>query len=325
MPEMTMVQAVRDALEYELERDERVIILGEDVGKNGGVFRATEGLFDRFGPDRVIDTPLAEMGIIGTSVGLAASGLIPVPEIQFLGFTYQAFEQIAAQAARIRYRSNGSLTCPITIRSPFGGGVRAPELHSDDMAALFVHSQGLKVVAPATAADAKGLLQSAIRDPDPVIVLEPLRGYRGIRGEVATGDVPVPIGKVRIAREGADLTVIAYSAMVSVSLEAAERAAAEGIDVEVLDLRTLAPMDIEGITSSVTKTGRVVVVHEAPLTGGLGGEIVATIVEKAFLSLEAPVERVAGYDTPYPVGQLESHYVPDAERVLGAIRRVAAF
>ncbi len=325
MPVRTIVEAVTDTLAYELNRDERVILMGQDIGKNGGVFRATVGLQERFGEHRVIDTPLSEGGIIGTAVGVAVSGMIPITEIQFLGFTLQAFEQITAQAARLRTRSHGSFSCPLTIRSPFGGNVRAPELHSDDIAALFVHSQGLKVVAPATAADAKGLLQSAVRDPDPVMVLEPLRGYRGVKDEVADGDALTPIGKARIAREGSDLTVITYSMMVHTSLDAAEQAAREGIDVEVIDLRTLAPLDLDTMTRSVEKTGRVVVVHEAAKTGGLAGEIIACIVERAFLSLEAPIERVTGYDVPFPMPQLESYTVPDAERVLGAIRRVASF
>jgi pyruvate dehydrogenase E1 component beta subunit len=325
MAEMTMVQAVRSALEHELERDERVIVLGEDVGRDGGVFRATEGLQARFGTDRVIDTPLAELGIVGTSVGLAASGLVPVAEIQFLGFTYQAFAEVAGQVARYRFRSQGRFNCPITIRSPYGGGVRTPELHSDALEALFVHTPGLKVVAPSTAADARGLLLSAIRDPDPVIVLEPLRGYRAIRGEVPEDDTTVPIGPARIVREGQDITLIAWSAMVPVAVTAAERATAEGISVEVIDLRTLAPMDTDTLTASVQKTGRAVVVHEAPQTGGVGAEIIATLMERAFLSLEAPIERVTGYDTPYPPGMFEDRYIPGADRVLAALRRVKAF
>jgi pyruvate dehydrogenase E1 component beta subunit len=325
MAVLTIVDTVKETLAYELDRDEKVVLMGQDVGKNGGVFRATVGLQERFGADRVVDTPLSEGGIVGTAVGVAASGMVPIAEIQFLGFTLQAFEQIVAQAARIRTRSHGSVTCPLTIRSPFGGNVRAPELHSDDLAALFVHSQGLKVVAPATAADTKGLLQSAIRDPDPVLVLEPLRGYRGVKDEVPDGDALVPIGEARVAREGNDVTVIAYSMMVHTALDAAGQAEKDGIDVEVIDLRTLAPLDLPAITRSVEKTGRAVVVHEAPKTGGLGGEIVASIVERAFLSLEAPIERVAGYDVPFPMPQLESYMIPDTERVLAAIRRVASF
>lgn len=322
---MTMVQAVRSALEHELARDERVLVLGEDVGRNGGVFRATDGLLERFGPDRVIDTPLAELGIIGTSVGLAASGLVPVAEIQFLGFAYQAFAEIAGQAARFRYRSQGRFSCPLTIRAPYGGGVRTPELHSDALEALFLHSQGLKVVAPGTAADARGLLISAIRDPDPVVFLEPLRGYRAIRGEVPEDDTGVPIGPARLARQGNDVTLIAWSAMVPVAMAAAERAASEGIDTEVIDLRTIAPFDAETLAASLEKTGRAVIVHEAPQTGGVGAELVATLMERAFLSLEAPIERVAGFDTPYPLGMFEDQWVPDAERVLAALRRTISY
>ena len=322
---MTLVQAVRSALEHELARDERVLVLGEDVGRNGGVFRATDGLLDRFGPDRVIDTPLAELGIIGTSVGLAASGLVPVAEIQFLGFAYQAFAEIAGQAARFRYRSQGRFACPLTIRAPYGGGVRTPELHSDALETLFLHSQGLKVVAPGTAADARGLLISAIRDPDPVVFLEPLRGYRAIRGEVPDDDSAVPIGPARLAREGGDVTLIAWSAMVPVAMAAAERAAVDGIDTEVIDLRTIAPFDADALAASVEKTGRAVVLHEAPQTGGVGAEIVATMMERAFLSLEAPIERVTGYDTLYPLGMFEDDWVPDADRTLAALRRVMAY
>ena len=323
--QLTMVQAVRSALEHELERDARVLVLGEDVGRDGGVFRATDGLLERFGADRVIDTPLAELGIIGTAVGLAASGLVPVAEIQFLGFAYQAFAEIAGQAARFRYRSQGRFGCPLTIRAPYGGGVRTPELHSDALEALFLHSQGLKVVAPGTAADARGLLIAAIRDPDPVVFLEPLRGYRAIRGEVPEDDTIVPIGPARLAREGSDVTLIAWSAMVPVAMAAAERAVAEGIDTEVIDLRTIAPFDADALAASLEKTGRAVVLHEAPQTGGVGAEIVATLMERAFLSLEAPIERVTGYDTPYPLGMFEDRWVPDPDRTLAALRRVMAY
>lgn len=325
MTQMTMVQAVRSALEHELERDQRVVLLGEDVGRNGGVFRSTDGLLERFGPERVIDTPLAELGIIGTSVGLALSGLIPVAEIQFLGFSYQAFAEIAGQAARFRYRSQGRYTCPLTIRAPYGGGVRTPELHSDALETLFLHTPGLKVVAPSTAADARGLLLSAIRDPDPVIVLEPLRGYRAIRDETPEDDTATPIGPARLVRTGSDVTLIAWSAMVPVATAAADRAAVEGIEAEVIDLRTIAPFDADAITASVQKTGRAVIVHEAPQTGGVGAELAATLMERAFLSLEAPIERVTGYDTPYPLGVFEDRYLPDAGRLLAALRRVMAY
>jgi pyruvate/2-oxoglutarate/acetoin dehydrogenase E1 component len=325
MPEMTMVQAIRSAMEHELARDPLVIVLGEDVGRNGGVFRATEGLQERLGTERVVDTPLAELGIVGAAVGLAASGMAPVAEIQFLGFAYQAMAEIAGQAARMRMRSQGTLPCRMVIRSPYGGGVRAPELHSDALETLFVHSPGLKVVAPSTAADARGLLIAAIRDPDPVVFLEPLRGYRGIRDETPEDGTTVSIGPARLVRAGTGVSVFAWSAMVPVAQAAAERAAAEGIDCEVIDLRTLAPMDEEAIQASVEKTGRAVVVHEAPLTGGLGGEIAATIMERCFLSLEAPVVRVTAPDIPYPVGIYEDRSIPNVERALDGIRRAAAF
>lgn len=325
MPEMTMVQAIRSAMEHELERDPKVMVLGQDVGLNGGVFRATEGLQARFGPRRVVDTPLAELGIAGTAVGLATSGMAPVAEIQFLGFAYQAFAEIAGQAARWRMRSQGRFPCRLTIRSPYGGGVRAPELHSDALETLFIHSPGLKVVAPSTAADARGLLIAAIRDPDPVIFLEPLRGYRGIKDETPADDTTVPIGPARLVREGGDVSVFAWSAMVPVALAAAERAAAEGIDCDVIDLRTLAPFDELSIAASVEKTGRAVVVHEAPRTGGFGAELTATIMDRCFLSLEAPVIRVTAPDTPYPVGIYEDRYIPNVDRALAGIRRAARF
>jgi pyruvate dehydrogenase E1 component beta subunit len=325
MPEMTMVQAITSALAHELERDPLVMLLGEDVGRNGGVFRATDGLQARFGEQRVVDTPLAELGIVGTAVGLAASGLAPVAEIQFLGFAYQAMAEIAGQVARIRMRSQGGIPCRMVIRSPYGGGVRAPELHSDALEILFVHSPGLKVVAPSTAADARGLLIAAIRDPDPVVFLEPLRGYRGIRGDVPEDDTTVPIGPARLVRAGADVSVFAWSAMVPVVQAAAERAAAEGIDCEVIDLRSLVPLDDDAIQASVEKTGRAVVVHEAPLTGGFGAELAATIMERCFLSLEAPVVRVTAPDAPYPMGLYEDRYIPNVDRALDGIRRAAAF
>jgi pyruvate dehydrogenase E1 component beta subunit len=325
MPEMTMVQAIRSAMEHELARDPAVLVLGEDVGRNGGVFRATEGLQARFGEQRVVDTPLAELGIVGTAVGLAASGLAPVAEIQFLGFAYQAFAEIAGQAARWRMRSQGRFPCRLTIRSPYGGGVRAPELHSDALETLFVHSPGLKVVAPSTAADARGLLISAIRDPDPVVFLEPLRGYRAIKDDVPEDDTTVPIGPARLVRPGNGISVFAWSAMVPVASAAAERAAAEGIDCEVLDLRTLAPLDEGAVAASVEKTGRAVVIHEAPMTGGFGAELAATIMDRCFLSLEAPVVRVTAPDLPYPVGMYEDRYIPNVERALAGIRRAATY
>jgi pyruvate dehydrogenase E1 component beta subunit len=324
MPVMTIVEAIRDALHYEMARDERVIVLGEDVGKSGGVFRATDGLFETYGRDRVVDMPLSESGIVGVAVGLALAGLVPVAEIQFMGFTHNGFNQITEQLARIRYRSWGSLAAPVTIRTPFGGGVRAPEMHSDAFEAHFVHCPGLKVVAPATPQDARGLLLSAIRDPDPVLFLEPLRGYRLIRGEVAGGEVLVPLGRARVAVEGTDCTVIAWSAAVEVAAAAAAAAAEEGISVEVIDLRSLVPLDTETLRASVTKTGRVVVVQEAAQTGGVAAEVIATIQEdeEMFYSLKGPVLRVCGADTPYPVQMLEPAYLITPQRVLRAIRTV---
>ena len=325
MPVLSMVEAICSALGDEMERDDRVMVLGEDVGKSGGVFRATDGLQQRFGAERVVDTPTAEAVIVGASVGLATAGLVPVAELQFLGFALQAFHQIGHQLARWRYRTYGRYHAQVTIRAPFGGGVRAPELHSDGFESVFAQMPGLKLVAPATAADAKGMLLSAIRDPDPVLFLEPLRGYRLVRDDVPDGDVTVDLGVARTAREGSDITVIAWSAMVVVALEAAEAAAAAGIDVEVIDLRSLVPLDVSAIAASVGRTGRAVVVQEAPLTAGFAAEVVAAIQEGAFLSLQAPVARVSGWDVPYPMPLVEDHYVPSVERVVAAIRRTAEF
>ncbi len=325
MANRTLVDAVNDALAVALEEDERVLVLGEDVGRNGGVFRATDGLIDRFGDERVVDTPLAEAGIIGTAVGLAAYGMRPVAEIQFLGFTYQAFAQLLAQAARMRWRSGGRFSCPLVVRAPFGVGVRAPELHSDALEAHFVHTPGLKVVAPATPYDAKGLLLAAIDDPDPVIFMEPLRGYRAGRAEVPEGRYTVPLGQAAIVREGADVTLVAWSAMVAVALSVADTLSGEGVEAEVIDLRTLSPFDADTIVRSVEKTGRAVVMHEGARTAGMGAEIVATINERALLSLEAPVARVTGYDVPIPVALLEDHYPPTPARVLAAVRSTLSF
>ncbi len=323
MAVMTMVEAINQTLHEEMDRDGRVLVFGQDVARNGGVFRATEGLLDRFGASRVVDTPLAEGVIIGTAVGLAAEGMVPVPEIQFLGFSWQAFHQLAGQLARLRYRSHGRFDAPVTVRAPFGGGVRTPELHSEALEAQFVQCPGLKVVLPASAADAKGLLASAIRDPDPVMFLEPLKGYRLIKDEVPEGEYLVPLGQARVVCPGDDVTVIAWSAQVAVARKAAGVLAAEhGLSAEVLDLRSLVPLDIEAIVSSVERTGRAVVVQEAPLSAGFAAEVVATICEETFYSLEAPVARVSGYDVPYPVGMLEDRYVPDVDRVVAAVRRV---
>jgi pyruvate dehydrogenase E1 component beta subunit len=322
---MSMVEAVCSALGDEMERDERVIVLGEDVGRTGGVFRATDGLQQRFGPDRVVDTPVSEAVIVGASIGLASAGLVPVPELQFLGFALQAFHQIGHQLARWRYRTNGRYHAQVTIRAPYGGGVRAPELHSDAFETIFTQMPGIKIATPATAADAKGMLLSALRDPDPVLFLEPLRGYRLVRDEVPDGDVVVDLGQARTARRGSDVTVIAWSAMVTVATEAAAVVAEQGIDVEVVDLRTLVPLDVAAIAESVSRTGRAVVVQEAPLTGGFASEIVAAIQEGAFLSLQAPIARVSGWDVPYPMPLVEDHYVPSVDRIVAAIRRTVDY
>ena len=320
MPEMNMVEAIRSTLGDEMERDERVVLLGEDIGHQGGVFRATDGLQARFGEDRVVDMPLAEGVIIGAAVGLAASGLRPVPELQFLGFGAQAFHQVEGQVARMRFRSQGRFPMPMVIRAPFGGNVRTPELHSDAHEAKYANIPGLKVVMPATAADAKGLLTTALRDDDPVLYCEPLRGYRLIRDEVPEGDHAVEFGRARVVREGSDVAIIAWSAAVVVAEQAAELAEREGISCSVLDLRTLVPLDTDAIREAVAGCGRAVVLHEATLTSGFGAEVTATIQEEAFWSLEAPVGRVTAPDTPYPIAGVEEHYVPDAQRVLDAVR-----
>ena len=323
MAELTIVEAIRDAMAFEMERDERVIVLGLDVGRLGGVFRATQGLLDRFGPDRVVDTPLAEGGIIGSALGLAISGLVPVAEVQFLGFSHQAFHQIGPQLGRYRYRSRGRHHAQVTIRAPFGGGVRTPEFHPDALEAQFVQTPGLKVVCPATPSDARGMLLEAIRDPDPVLFLEPQRLYRRGREEVPDGDETVPFGRVRLAREGSDLTLVAWSASVELCERAAEELAGEGISAGVLDLRSLVPLDVEGLVAEVSRTGRAVVVHEAPLSAGFGAEVVATLQEEAFYSLDAPIARVTAWDTPYPPASLEGWYLPTVRRVVEAARRTA--
>ena len=322
---LTLVQAVRDGLYGEMKRDDDVLVMGEDVGKNGGVFRATQGLHDEFGGDRVIDTPLAESGIIGTAIGMSAYGLRPVPEIQFLGFIYPGFDQIVSHAARLRTRSRGRYTCPMVIRAPYGGGIRAPEHHSESKEAFFVHEPGLKVVIPSTPYDTKGLLASAIRDPDPVVFLEPKLVYRAFREEVPDDSYTVPLGEAAVRREGSDVSVFTWGAMTRPTVEAAEELAAEGIDAEVVDLRTLSPLDEETIVASFEKTGRAAVVHEAPKTGGLAGEITATIQEEALIYQEAPIERITGFDTPFPLYALEDYYLPEAARITDGIREVVEF
>jgi pyruvate dehydrogenase E1 component beta subunit len=324
VPELNVVEAIRDALTFEMERDERVIVLGLDVGRLGGVFRATQGLRDRFGPDRVVDTPLAEGAIVGSALGLAISGLVPVAEIQFLGFAHQAFHQIGPQLGRYRYRSRGRYHAQVTIRAPFGGGVRTPEFHPDAVEAQFVQAPGIKIVCPATPADTRGMLLEAIRDPDPVLFLEPQRLYRKGRQEVPEGDVTVPFGEARVARDGTDVTLIAWSAAVELCERAADELAAEGCSAAVLDLRSLVPLDVETLVDQVSRTGRAVVVHEAPLSAGFGAEIVATLQEEAFYSLDAPIARVTAWDTPYPPASVEGWYLPTVRRVVEAARRTAS-
>jgi 2-oxoisovalerate dehydrogenase E1 component beta subunit len=324
LPLLNMAQALNLALREEMERDERVVVLGEDVGKRGGVFLITEGLYELFGPDRVIDTPLSEAAIIGVAAGMAMNGLRPVAEIQFADFIFGGFDQIVSNVAKIRYRTGGQFSVPLVVRAPVGGGVKGGMFHSQSPEAYFVHTPGLKVVTPSTPYDAKGLLISAIRDEDPVIFFEPKRIYRTFREEVPEGDYTVPLGVARVAREGADVSLITYAATVHDCLSAAEKAKSEGIDCEVIDLRTLLPFDREAIDRTVKKTGRVVIVHEAPKTGGFGAEIAAYIAERLLFSLEAPVLRVTGYDTPFPFAH-ENLYMPNEKRILDAVRKSASF
>jgi pyruvate dehydrogenase E1 component beta subunit len=325
MATCTLLEAIRDALHLELGADERVVLLGEDIGREGGVFRVTEGLQACYGRARVMDAPIAESGIVGMAVGMAIAGLRPVPEIQFMGFLYPAFDQLINHVARMRNRSRGRFTCPLVVRVPYGGGIHPPEHHSESTEAMLVHIPGLQVVVPATPYDAKGLLLSAIRSPDPVIFLEPKRIYRAVRQEIPEETYTVPIGEARLVQEGTDVTVIAWGSMMHTALQAAESLHADGISAELLDLRTLSPMDVPAIIASVEKTSRAVVVHEAARTAGLGAEIAAQINEKALLSLEAPVERVSGFDTVFPLPQLEKYYLPTPEMIEAAVHRVLAF
>lgn len=321
--QMTMIEALNSALALELERDRRVVLFGEDIGANGGVFRVTEHLQKKFGEKRVFDTPLAESAIIGTAVGMAVYGLHPIAEIQFAGFIYVCMNQLVSQAARMRYRSAGVFTCPLVVRAPYGGGVRTPELHSDSLEGVFLQTPGLKVVVPSNPYDAKGLLAAAVADPDPVLFLENIKLYRSFRQETPAEHYSIPLGKANIVQEGADVSIFAYGAMVSVALEAAKKAHQEtGTSCEVIDLRTVWPLDEEAITRSVEKTGRAIVVHEAPRAGGIGAEITALINEKCLYSLLKPVGRVTGYDTPFPVPGVEDYYVPSSQKVLAAIREV---
>jgi len=324
MPQMNMVQAINDGLRLEMKRDERVVLLGEDVGKVGGVFRVTSGLFDEFGDDRVIDTPLSEGGIIGAAIGMALYGLVPIPEIQFGDFIFPAYDQIVSELAKMRYRSGGEYVSKLVIRTPVGGGIRGGHYHSQSPEAQFIHVAGLKVVCPSNPYDAKGLLLASIRDPDPVLFFEPKRIYRAAKGDVPEDDYTVEIGKAKVVREGAHVTVVAWGAMLYEALEAAHQASQQGVECEVIDLRTLWPLDIDTIVASVKKTGRVAVVHEAPKSCGFGAEIVALINEKAFVHLEAPPVRVTGWDTPFPY-TLEMEYLPLAHRILPAVLETARF
>ncbi|MCL6517277.1 alpha-ketoacid dehydrogenase subunit beta [Alicyclobacillus sp.] len=321
-----LVQAVREALDLKLADDERVVLLGEDIGVNGSVFRATDGLIAKYGEHRVIDTPLAESGIIGTAIGLALGGLIPVVEIQFLAFIFPGLEQLFSHAARMRHRTRGQFGVPMVIRAPYGAGIRGPELHSESVEALFAHTPGLKVVVPGDPHDAKGLLISAIEDPDPVVFLEPTRIYRAFREAVPEGLYRVPIGKAKVVREGEDLSVITWGAMVRTALRAAQRMEQErGWRCEVVDLRTLHPVDRDAILASVQKTGRALVVHEAHRTAGLGAEIVSLINEEALLYLQAPIRRIAGYDVPVPMFAVEDDYLPTEERICRGIEETMQF
>lgn len=325
MAQMTMIQAITDALRTELKNDPNVLVFGEDVGVNGGVFRATEGLQAEFGEDRVFDTPLAESGIGGLAVGLSLQGFRPVPEIQFFGFVYEVMDSISGQLARMRYRSGGRYNSPVTIRSPFGGGVHTPEMHADSLEGLMAQQPGLKVVIPSTPYDAKGLLISAIRDNDPVIYLEHMKLYRSFRQEVPEGEYTIPLGKAEVKREGTDLSIITYGAMVHESIKAAEELEKEGHSVEVCDLRTVAPLDIETIIASVEKTGRAIVVQEAQKQAGIAAQVVAEINDRAILSLEAPVLRVAAPDTVFAFPQAESVWLPNVKDIIETSKKVLNF
>ncbi|MFE7064440.1 alpha-ketoacid dehydrogenase subunit beta [Sutcliffiella sp. NPDC057660] len=325
MAQMTMIQAITDALRTELKNDENVLLFGEDVGQNGGVFRATEGLQAEFGEDRVFDTPLAESGIGGLAVGLGVTGFRPVMEIQFFGFVYEVMDSVSGQLARMRYRTGGRWSSPVTIRSPFGGGVHTPELHADSLEGLMAQQPGLKVVIPATPYDAKGLLISAIRDNDPVIFLEHMKLYRSFRQEVPEEEYTIELGKADVKREGSDLTMITYGAMVHECLKAADELEKDGVKAEVIDLRTISPLDIETIIASVEKTGRAIVVQEAQKQAGIGAQIVAEINDRAILSLDAPVLRVAAPDTVFPFSQAESVWLPNHKDVLETAKKVLNF
>src|SRR6266567_1349340 len=325
MPEVTLVEAINLALARAMEEDPNVIVLGEDVGINGGVFRATVGLQQRFGSQRVLDTPLAELLISGLCVGMAAQGLKPVGEIQFMGFLYPCIDQLVNHASRLRHRTQGRLSCPMVLRTPHGAGIRAPEHHSESTEAMLAHIPGLRVVMPSSPERAYGLLLAAIRDPDPVVFLEPTRLYRAAKGEVEDDGEALPLDAAFVLQEGRDITLISWGAMVKETLAAADQLAAEGIGAEVIDLATLKPYDEETVLASVAKTGRCVIVHEAARTAGFGAEIAALIAERGLLSLLAPIERVTGYDTIVPLPRLEQHYLPSVDRVTAAARKVVRF
>ncbi|PRO64525.1 alpha-ketoacid dehydrogenase subunit beta [Alkalicoccus urumqiensis] len=323
---ITMLQAVNEAMHERMEMDSDTLLLGEDIGKNGGVFRATDGLYETFGPSRVIDTPLAEAGIIGSSIGLALNGKKPIVEIQFLAFIYPGFEQLVSHAARMRYRTRGQFHLPMVIRAPYGAGIRGPELHSESVESFFVQTPGLKVVAPGNPYDAKGLFHAAVKDPDPVLFLEDTKLYRAFKQDVPAESYEIPLGKAAVVREGSDLTMVAWGSMVREAVKAAERMEKEkGWSCEVIDLRTIYPFDRETIIESVKKTGRAAVMHEAHKTGGLGAEITAVINEEALVYLRAPVQRVAGYDVPVPQFMVEDLYLPDAGRMANAVEKAMTF
>jgi len=323
--ELTLVEAVRAALSRAMEEDERVILLGEDIGRDGGVFRATEGLLERFGEERVLDTPLSESLFAGLAVGLAAQGFRPVVEYQFMGFIYPAIDQLVSHAGRLRNRTRGRLSCPLVVRAPYGGGIRAPEHHSESTEAMFAHIPGIRVVIPSSPSRAYGLLLAAIRDPDPVVFLEPKRIYRAFREEVADDGRALPLDRAFVLRPGSDVTLVTWGAMIVEATRAAERAAEDGISVEIVDLATLKPYDAATVLDSVTKTGRCVILHEAARTAGFGAEVAAAVAEGALFSLVAPVVRVTGYDTVMPLPKLEEHYLPGVPRVLEAIRKVMSY
>jgi len=323
--QLTLVEAINDAHHVAMGADEQVMVYGEDVAESGGVFRATEGLLEAFGGERVLDMPLSEIAVVGTAIGLAIQGKRPVVEIQFSGFLPPAFNQLVQNAGRVRWRNRGEHSAPMVVRTPYGGGVRALEHHSESLEAAYAHVPGLKVVVPSTPADAKGMLLSAIRDPDPVLFMEPKRIYRSFREAVPEGDHEVPLGEATVRREGADVTVIAWGSMLHYALEAAVNLADGGVEVEVVDLRSVSPLDRDTIVESVKKTGRAVVVHEAPRSGGFAGEVVASINEEALMYLEAPIERVTGYDTPMPMLAREDYYLPNPPRIERAVESVLAY